>query len=105
MSLPQWLTDKINEKAAEFTRQQIAAGRIKPDSIAAMTSADLRSGFAAPEPSATPTEAQVKEREAAQREADARAEHAMSKPASQMDANDKSALRAAVIGCLKGDRQ
>jgi hypothetical protein len=101
MNLPKWLTDEIDRRAAKFTADQIAQGRIRPDSIAAMTSADIRSGMRAPEPQAAPTEAQVKQQESAQREADARVEHAMAKPASQMDANDKSVLRAAVNAWLK----
>jgi hypothetical protein len=48
------IDETVRKDAAKFTADQIAAGRIRPDSIAAMTAADLRSGFAAPETQAAP---------------------------------------------------
>lgn len=114
--VPDWITDAVNKAAAEFAASRRAQGFGTSDDIAGSSGADLRTGIGeyhrsgqqpvAPAPANDAERAkQDKERESAQRESDARVNHAMSKPTSQFDASDRQTLRGAVIDWLKKENR
>jgi hypothetical protein len=105
MTWKEQIEARILADAAAFTARQIAEGKIHPDSIAAMTASDIRSGMGTPAPKAEPTESEAKATQKAAQEQDWKVEHALRQSPAQMSADDKNTLRAAIAAWERGGRQ
>ncbi len=109
-----WITDAVNKAAAEFAASRRAQGFGTGDDIAGSSGADLRtsigeyhrSGQQPEQPAPTPANdaeraKQDKERESREREHTLRVNHALDKPAAQLDDTDRNILRAGIADWAK----